>query len=132
MSYRGPDEQRIQAQFRAVQCYAAEAVTWRQWISASTGSGSAYAAGGGESACYREETISAVFAVPRAWEARFRQEQTPGGTLIAGAIVASTFQALGGQDQVVWRGAAYTVEDESVPIRIGGRLWYRTVLRRGE
>jgi hypothetical protein len=115
-----------------LQFYAAEAVTWRQWISASTGSGSAYAAGGGESACYRDQTISAVFSLPRTWDARAHQEQTPGGTLIAGDVIASTFQALGDQDQVIWRDVSYGVEGESIPVRIGGRLWYRTVLRRGE
>jgi len=113
-----------------MQFYASEPVTWRQWISASAGSGSAYAAGGGESDCYRDQTISAMFYLPRTWEARSHEEQTPGGTLIAGDVIASTFQALGEQDQVIWRGVTYTVAGETISMRIAGQLWYRTVLRR--
>jgi len=132
VSYRGPDDQRIQDQLRVLQFYASEPVTWRQWIGVSTGSGSAYAAGAGESACYRDQTISAMFFLPRTWEARSHEEQTPGGTLIAGEVLASTFHLLGEQDLVIWRGLPYTVASESIPLHIAGQVWYRTMLRRGE
>jgi hypothetical protein len=132
MSYRGPDDRRVFDQWSAIQHWQAETATWRQWVSASSGSGSAYLAGSGMVQHYREQMISGLFAMPRAWEGRFRAMQLPGGVEQAGHVLLSTFQPLGSQDQILWRGVTFRVEGDATPVRLGERVWYRAVLNRGE
>lgn len=131
MTYRGPDASRISGQFVAVQHWAGASVTWRAYVSAAT-TGSAYWAGGGQTRYYAERAITAMLAAPQDGEARFRETQLPAGQIIAGDLVASTLHPLGQNDQVVWRGVTYRVESDAVPVYIGGKLFYRTVLRRGD
>lgn len=83
MAYRGPQPERIAAQFSGVAGYAGETATWVTYISASAQS-SAYWAGGGEVTYQRRTLLTALFAAPQMGEARFREYQLPGGTQIAG------------------------------------------------
>jgi hypothetical protein len=131
MPYRGPNVERNSDQFGTIQGWAGEQVIWRQWVSAVTGS-SGYLAGGGITNYYREQQITALWAAPQMGESRFRETQLPIGQLMAGDAVVSTFQPLGSADELFWRGANYRVEGDAVPIHLGGRLWYRTVVRRGD
>lgn len=131
MGYRGPQTGRIAGQHNAIVQYAGEPCTWRQYVSAASAT-SGYYAGAGTTRYYREQTITAMFAAPQMGESRFRETQLPGGQVIAGDMVASTPTALGTQDEIIWRGTTYRLEGDAVPIHIGGRVWYRTVLRRGD
>lgn len=130
--YRGPNTGRIQAQFDEIAQYAGEAAVWRQYVSGGVSTGSAYLAGAGTTAYYREQTITALWAAPQMGDARFRETQLPGGQVMAGDAVVSTPLPMGSQDELDWRGVTYRVEGDSLPIHIGGRNWYRTVLRRGD
>lgn len=131
MSYRGPQTGRIATQHSEILGYAGESCIWRQYVSATT-STSGYYAGAGTTRHYREQTITGLFAAPQMGESRFRETQLPGGQVIAGDMVASTTMPLGSQDELVWRGVTYRLEGDNVPIHLGGRMWYRTVLRRGD
>jgi hypothetical protein len=132
MPYRGPDARRIGDQFSAVLSYNGETAVWRAHLSDSTGTTSAYFAGGGVTPTYREQIVTAMWAAPQMGESRFRETQLPGGQLLAGDVVASVTQALGSQDELIWRGVTYRVESDATPVHIGGRVWYRSVLRRGD
>ena len=132
MPYRGPQTGRIAAQIAQIQQYAGETGIWRQYVSASTGTGSGYWAGRGTTTYDREQTITALWASPQVGEARMRETQLPGGQVIAGDAVISTPNPFGARDEIVWRGITYRVEGDSTPIHFGGRVWYRTVLRRGD
>lgn len=130
--YRGPGAQRIAGQFDQVRSWAGESVTWRQWVSASSGNTSAYFAGDGVTNYYNQRRITALFAAPRMGETRFRETMLPGGEVIAGDAVISTLQPMDERDEIVWRGVTYRVASDATPIHIQRRLWYRTVLRRGD
>lgn len=132
MSYRGPAARRVGAQQQQIQGHAGEACTIRVYVSAVTASGSAVWAGGGTERYYRETTITGLFASPSLGEARFRETQLPAGQVVAGDVIVSTPTALGLQDEVVWRGVSYRIEGDSVPVTLQHRVWYRTVLRRGD
>jgi hypothetical protein len=132
MTYRGPNTGRIMGQHSAIVSYAGEPCTWREYVSAGAASGSAYYAGGGTTYYYRQQTITALFAAPQMGESRFRETQLAGGQVIAGDMVASTPCALNAQDELIWRGVTYRLEGDWTPIHIGGRVWYRSVLRRGD
>lgn len=131
MPYRGPQPPRIGTQFAQVQQYAGETGVWRQYISAATASGSGIWAGGGTTHYYREQAVTGLWGSPnRVLNAR--QVQLAGGQVMAGDGMISTEHPLGDQDEIVWRGVTYRVEGESLPVHLGGRVWYRTVLRRGD
>ena len=132
MAYRGPQPQRIAQQLGEIMQHNAETGTWRQWVSAGTGNTSAYYAGYGESSYYREQVISGLWAAPQMGESRFRETQLPGGQVMAGDAVLSTVQVFNPRDEVIWRGVTYRIEGDATPIVIGGRVWWRTVLRRGD
>lgn len=132
MSYRGPNSSRISGQFVGVQSYAGATAIWRHYLSTTTGTGSAYWAGGGETRTYAERVITALWAAPQGNESRFREVQLPAGQMMAGDAVVSTLVALGPLDELIWNGVAYRVEGDSTPTQIGGQVWYRTILRRGD
>lgn len=131
-SYRGPDWRRILAQFAQLAAWHGATVTWRQYVSGSTGTGSGYYAGGGTTRYYHEQTITGLWGAPRMRENRFHEVQTPAGQVMAGDAVISTRMPLGSQDELIWRGVIYRVEGDSTPLYLGGSLWYRTLLRRGD
>ena len=130
--YRGPGAQRIGGQFATIQGWAGEPVIWRQWVSAASGNTSAYFAGGGVTQYYREQHITAMFAAPQMGESRFRETMLPGGEVLAGDAVVSTMQPLSSRDELIWRGVTYRAASDNAPIHLGQRLWYRTVIRRGD
>lgn len=132
MSYRGPNKSRIGAQFATVNQHNAETAIWQMYVSGSTGTASGYWGGLGTTQHYLERPVSALWAAPQMGEARFRETQLPGGQVIAGDAVVSTLLPLGKDDQIIWRGTTYRIEGDSTPVHLGGRLWYRTVLRRGD
>lgn len=131
MSYRGPNTRRLAAQQREVAGYAGETGVWRQYVSAASGLSGLWA-GAGITRYYQERAITGLWAAPQIGESRFRETQLPGGQVMAGDVVLSTPDELGPQDEVVWRGVTYRVEGDATPIHMGGRVWYRTVLRRGD
>jgi hypothetical protein len=130
--YRGPDPFRIGPQFDAIRQRAGETGIWRQYVSAATGSTSAYLAGGGTTRYYRQQVITALWAGPTIGAATVVEAQLPGGQLMAGAALISTQLPLGSQDEVIWRGVTYRVEGDAIPVHIGGRLWYTTPVKRGD
>jgi len=132
MSYRGPNTKRIGSQFNTVQGWAGEAVIWRQFVSGATAAGSGLYGGVGTTCHYREQWATGLIAAPQMGESRFRETQLQGGQEIAGDAVVSMLHPMGSQDELIWRGVTYRIEGDSTPIHLGGRLWYRTVLRRGD
>jgi len=133
MSYRGPNKARIQRQVVGdLMRHAGEPVVWREYISAGSDTGSAYYAGGGTTRYYREQAITGLLAAPQMGESRFRETQMPAGQEVAGDAMITTMTALGIQDELVWRDVTYRIESDSTPERIGGRVMWRTVLRRGD
>ena len=127
MSVYGPDAKRIQGQMRAIANFAGATAIWRQYISASTGTGSAYFAGGGETFYYREQLITALMR-----PASQMETPLPAGMVMAGDLLCSTFQKLGTQDEILWNKAIWRIEGDTLPVQLGGRVWYRTILRRGD
>jgi hypothetical protein len=132
VSYRGPNPKRINNQFATIKLHNAETGTWRQYISASTGTASAYWGGGGTTRYYREQVVSGLWAAPQIGESRFRETQWAGGQILAGDALISLSHKIGTQDEVIWRGVTYRVEGDRTPIHIGDRTWWRTVLSRGD
>lgn len=132
VGYRGPQANRINDQFREVQQYAGETGIWKQYLSASSGNVSAWLAGGGTTQHYRWQVITALWAAPQMGESRYREYPTPAGEMIAGEAVISTTHALSMNDEIVWRGVAYRVNSDPVPIVLGGRRWWRTLVKRGD
>lgn len=127
MAYHGPDSARIMRQQTAVMAYAGETGIWRQYASASTASGTGVWAGVGTTLYYRQQVITGLWA-----PATQQESQMPGGQIMAGDAMLSTLDVLGKQDEVQWRGVTYRVEGDSLPVHLGGRVWYRTMLRRGD
>jgi hypothetical protein len=132
MSYRGPNSQRISGQFAVITQYHGEVCTWRQYVSAVTAAGSGYYGGGGVTLYYREQMITGLWAAPQMGESRFRETQLPGGQVIAGDAVVSVPVALAPMDEIIWRGVTYRLEGDNTPVVLGGRTWYRHIVRRGD
>jgi hypothetical protein len=122
----------VGAQFDRIAGEHGQAVTWRQYVSASTGTSSAYYGGGGTTRYYREQTITGLIAAPRMGESRFREYSIFGGQVLAGDIVVSLPHEMDRQDELIWRGTTYRVESDSTPITQGGTTWYRALMRRGD
>lgn len=131
MTYCGPNPARMSGQVGGIQQHAGESVTWRHYVSAATQT-SAYFAGGGLTPYYSESTITALMRAPQMGEARFRETPLPAGMIMAGDMVVSTFAPLGSRDELIWRGVTYRIEGDATPVHIGGRLWYNTLVRRGD
>jgi hypothetical protein len=129
VAYRGPASARIAGQFSVVQGWAGTVVMWRCYVSASATGNSAYWAGGGQQRYFVERPITALLAAPRGIP---REAQLPAGQVMAGELTISTQQPLGVSDQIVWGGVVYRVEGVPFPVTMGGTVWYRTVLRRGD
>jgi len=127
MPYHGPDSARIMRQQTALMAYAGETGVWRQYVSASSAAGTGVWAGGGTTLYYRQQVITGLWAL-----ATQQENQLPGGQVMAGDVMLSTQDVLGKQDEVQWRGVTYRVEGDSMPVHLGGRVWYRTMLRRGD
>lgn len=132
MSYRGPNPQRIKEQFFTINQHNAETAIWQKWLGGTTGTASGLWGGLGTTPIWHQQTISALWAAPQGGESRFRETQLPGGQVLAGDAIVSTLSPFGPNDQLIWRGVTYRIEGDSVATHIGGRLWYRTVLRRGD
>src|SRR3972149_4987245 len=130
MPYHGPDSARIMRQQTALMAYAGETGIWRQYASPSTAPGTGVWAGGGTTVCDRQQVITGLWAL--APMGNFQERQLPGGQIMAGDAMLSTRDVLGKQDEVQWRGVTYRVEGDSMPVHLGGRVWYRTMLRRGD
>ncbi len=131
--YRGPDPTRMTTQFAGLQAYVGQTVIWREWITASASSVSAYLAGAGKVDTWREQQITALIAAVGQGNApTFREQMAPGGQIMAGDMMLSTREQMGVQDQVVWRGVTYRIEGDPLPYRAGGLLWYNTYIRRGD
>ena len=130
MPYHGPDSARIMRQQTALMAYAGETGIWRQYASASTASGTGVWAGVGTTLYYRQQVITGLWAL--APMGNFQERQLPGGQVMAGDVMLSTQDVLGKQDEVQWRGVTYRIEGDSMPVHLGGRVWYRTMLRRGD
>jgi hypothetical protein len=132
VSYRGPNAARMGAQFNTILANNGETGTWRKFVDASPSAGSAVWGGMGQTLYYQERLITACWAAPQAGETRFRETQLPAGQEIAGDAILSVSEQLGPQDELIWRGVTYRVEGDSTPIHLAGRIWYRTVVRRGD
>ena len=128
MSYRGPNPQRMVAQAGAAQFqYAGQTATWRKFVSASSGNA---AVGLGSSYYYAQRLITALFFGVPGQGFNLPERQTMAGLLTEGSFVVATREALGAQDELLWRGKTYRIEGEPVPMRVGGNNAY--IIKRGK
>ena len=125
--YRGPDASRVRGQMQTVMSHNGETGTWRQYVSASTGTASGIYGGAGVSLHYREQTITGLLAIPK-----FLEMQYPGGQIPAGIMQLSTDVRLGMQDEIIWRGVTYRIESDPSPVHMGDRVWWYALLSRGD
>jgi hypothetical protein len=132
VKYRGPQPQRIARQFNAIGTEHGQPVTLRTYVSASTGTTSAYFAGGGTTRYYVERPITALFYAPSLGKVQDRQQQLAAGQVLVGRMVVSLSEAVGAQDEIIWRGTAFRVESDNTPTTFGDRVWYRAILTRGD
>lgn len=95
--------------------HAGNTATWRQFVSATSGS---KVAGIGASAFYREQVITGVFG--RGVLGQFPETQIAAGMQAAGMVLMSSPHPIGRRDEIVWRGATYRVESDAVPARMVG------------
>lgn len=107
MSYRGPNARRVATQEHDIFRYAGFTATWRQFVSATSGTPAAGLPG---SSYYREQTITALFGA-----ASQPERQTPGGMIAAAELFVTTRETLGRQDELIWRGQTYRIESDPVP-----------------
>lgn len=127
MSYRNPDPNRMSLQSQAIGEFVGHSVTWKCYVSATTGN---QAAGIGETYHYRQQAITAVMAFGRDNREPNLQFQMPGGQLLAGEVYAMTEMQLGVRDEIIWNGTAYRVESDTLQERIGNH--WNTRLKRGD
>lgn len=122
MSYHGPNARRIAAQqVDTIFQHAGQAVTWRQYISASAG---VSVAGFGSTPSYREQTITALFGPVHQPET-----QTPVGMMAVGELACTTRERLARQDTLVWNGVQYRIDSDPVAARITDAFY--CVVKRG-
>ena len=122
MSYRGPQHNRITLQRREVMQHAGHTVTWKQYVSASTGSP---LLGIGDTLYYRQQAISAHMVYSANTE-----QQVNGGQMVGQTLYAVTYQTLGIQDELVWNGDVYRIQSQSQPSKIAGQ--WNTRLEKGD
>lgn len=128
MSYRGVDTARQAQQLNeTVFRYHGHTATWRQFVSAQSGSPDA---GLSDVPFYREQTITALFGGGGGGGAAARriERQMGLGMIASDQVVATTREQMGTQDELVWRGVVYRVESEALR---SGPNWV-TNLKRGE
>ena len=112
--HRGPNARRQQAQVAEIFRHASVTATWRQYISATTGTPDA---GLGDTYHYREQTITALIGLGRLRAPEERQ--TPAGMLTSGEYQCTTREKLGRRDELIWRGVTYRIESEPIASHIG-------------
>ena len=124
MSYFNPNRQRMARQIANYHMpFMGETITWKQWVSASTG---VPEAGFERLNYYREQSITALIGA--ATMANL-QQQIPAGQLADGQIRCTTREKLGGQDEIIWRNVAYRVDTNSQINTLNG-MWM-SILNRG-
>ena len=122
MAYRKPYRKRIQQQQTAIFENAGHVVTWRKYVSASAG---VPVAGLGSAPRYVERTITALF-----YPMEQPEGQRAAGQVVTAEFKATTREALGRNDELVWQGAVYRVEGAATPASLPGT--YVTVIKRGQ
>jgi len=103
---------------------ASQSVTWRRYVSGSTGIPEAGLYG---SAYYSEQRISAYMG--QFFPANIRQQQFAGGMIPVGAFYVATPHPIGEHDELVWNGDTYRIEGE--PVRVSLSRNYVVEVKRG-
>lgn len=125
MPYRGPQTGRIPLQVEQnIIEHAGQALTWRQFVSAVSGS---TLAGFGATRYYRESTITGVLGRAPI-QFIVTEGQTPGGAVAQGRFLVTTREKLARDDELVWQGDTYRVESEAIPARMSN-MWTVEVKR---
>lgn len=132
MSYRNPNQKRMNGQTHHMMQFAGQTATWRQHISASAG---VSVAGFGSANYYREQTITAFFGgggmMPGGGVVNANlQRQTPMGQLEAGQIRITTQQRFSKYDEIIWNGVRYRVDTDSQPSPLNG--FWMSIISRGD
>lgn len=125
-NFSRPDRRPMFAQTNdSIMKYAGNTATWSQYVSASAG---IPAAGIGDSACYRHQTITAVFG--RGLLGQMLEYQVAAGMQAAGVMQMSSRYKIGRQDEIRFNDVTYRVEGDPMPARMLGH-WVVT-LKRGD
>lgn len=105
--------------------YGGNTATWSIYVSASAGIPEA---GLGDSACYRHQTITAIFG--RGILGQFPEMQSPAGMEAAGMMIMTSPWKVGRQDEIKFNGVTYRVEADAMPAKMVGH--WSVQLKRGE
>ena len=127
-TYRGVDPLRQAQQLSdTVFRFLGHTATWRQFISAQSGSPHV---GMRDVPFYREQTITALFGGGGGGGGAARRAMTQMGLgmIASDRVVATTREPLGVRDELVWAGVVYRVESEPLA---SGPNWVVN-LKRGE
>jgi len=122
-----PDAALIRRNAQVVFAGAGETALVRRYVSGTTG---APRFGVSDTFNYAERMITGLFHIGAAVGlAQARESLTPGGESQAAQLFVTTDEALGAQDELVWRGTAYRVDGQGTPQVLGGRVQWRSPLR---
>ncbi len=122
--YSRPDKRRLNQNAERIYQYAGVTAIWRQYISASAG---VPEAGLGDSAFYRQQTITGQFGVMLSPPKVGEQVAAP-GMIAAGMFQMVSRERIGRQDEIIYNSAYYRVESDPVPAPLAG--WWVTQIKR--
>lgn len=122
MSYRGPQRNRIYQQRTEIMQYAGHVVTWKQYVSGTSGNA---VLGLGDTLYYRQQPISAHMVYSANSEL-----QRGVGQMLDQTLYAVTTIELSVRDELVWNGDVYRVQSPSQPSKIAGQ--WNTRLELGD
>lgn len=122
--YSRPDKRRFNLNGERIYQYAGVTATWRQYISAVAG---VPEAGIGNSAFYRQQTITGQFGVMLS-PPKIGEGNGAAGQIAAGMFQMVSRERIGRQDEIVYNGSLHRVESDPVPAPLAG--WWVTQIKR--
>ena len=122
-TYRGaPKAAQLSAYYAPIQAAAGFGVTWRRFVSATTGNQDV---GQGDTWHYVERRATALFSSAINYE-----DRRPGGAVFGGGWHVLTPTEPSPRDEFVWRGETYNIEGE--PLRSPVSTQWVTPVKRAE
>ena len=116
-----PDATRLQRQIRNIWDSNGETATLRAYVSGVSGTPKY---GVGDTQAYVYRTVTGLFGFSNAPE-----RLQAGGFTVSNQLFISTEEFIGLRDELDWRGTAYRVDGQPIPVNLGGRLAWRSPLR---
>lgn len=124
--YSGPDHRRMSAQYAMISTEAGHLMTWRRFVSGSTG---IMAAGYGTTLYYHETIITGVIkSIPDKPE--MMETFKPGGMIAAGQYRVAAREPVSRNDEIVWNGVSFIVNSDPIIDAYTNRRYF--LIRRSE